>query len=174
MKHLMRVVIVVGVAVGLLSAPLPADAESGDIVFTGTMVMFALWLPGFGPPGNGTWTLGANGVGASTSGGAGAASISLSGQAHVGLGNVFGYGAFCGLFAGSDGVGTVVVPPEVSVVNFGWRQSTSDVIVAYGNTTNGSGQIVGGIVAVMTVSGGAACINGANSFTVVGTAELTY
>lgn len=181
MKRVVRTLAVVVTAAILIGAA-AAEAASGWMHFVGSMTI----SPGVGTPvlvpdRHGTWTLsnaGAlphMGVGATSEGDAGPATIDLAGTFE---GNCAVSRAY-----GEAGVMNIGGTKRVYVSNFVWIQSTSSLIVGQGSTSRWSGGPTTGFVEItMTVLapvpgiiGAGSCAAGtATQFTVIGDAVFTY
>lgn len=209
MKRITKVAAVSAAALGLVAGATPAEADfaahAGAVVFIGS----AQVNPGLSTPGlpvaispdeegrDGTWSLSNAGglpnlgLGAATTGHVGAATINATGALHVGLVNVFGPGAFCGLSGGSDGTGSIGIDgSSVNIRDVGWFQSAATVIAFTGDTTFVDGhdpnnpvtRVGGALVGVVSaippiegVVGTGACSDGtATQFTVVGAGASTF
>ena len=189
MKRIVKVAAVSAAALGLVAGATPDDSAAGAVAFIGTAgVNPGLSAPP-GPGQNGTWSL-SNvgplpnaGVGVSTTGDAGAATITANGSLHVGIVNVFGPGALCGLSGGSNGSGSITIGAStVNIDDVGWAQSAATVIAFSGDTVDGAGSVVGGLAGVVSavppipgVIGAGSCAAGtATQFTVIGAGAATF
>jgi len=195
MKRIAKVAAVATAGLGLIVGAAPAQAiacgtasqcHAGVVAFVGTATTTP--NPPFPPTQgtNGTWSLTNNtgsdtGVGVNTEGAAGIATVSVSGDLHVGIVNVFGPGPNTGLSGGSDGEGFIKIgtSPDLCVEDVGWPQSAATVIVFSGDTlvrdatvacplnTKGKGGGLAGVVSALPVPGG-------GTFTVIGVGGATY
>jgi len=186
MKRIATVAVVGAAGLGLVLGATPAQAGTslhGLVAFVGTATTTP--NPPFPPTQgtNGTWSLtnttgSDTGVGANSQGDAGIAAISVSGDLHAGIVNVFGPGPNTGLSGGSDGEGTITIAGRtVCVTDVGWPQSAATLIVFFGDTLVRNEATdtcdparAGGITGVVS----ALPVPGGGTFTVVGGAAFTY
>lgn len=184
MKRIAKVAAVGTAGLGLILGATPAHAHgTGVVAFVGSATVTpALGAPVIGTPQNGGWSLSNAGalpnigVGAATTGAAGAAVINVAGSLGAGLVAPFGNGALCGLSGGDAGVGTIEIAGDVvDVHSVGWDQSAATIIVFDGKATDGDGSegdLIGAVSAIPPVPGvigAGSCAGGtATQFTVVG------
>ena len=184
MKHIAKVAAVGAAGLGLVLGATPANAAVGAVAFVGSATVSpGLSAPVLGAPQSGSWSLsnvGALpnvGVGVTTNGDAGFATISASGSLGGGLVAPFGNGALCGLSGGSGGSGTITIDASsVSLSGVGWRQSAGTIIVFEGTTPGGP--LVGAVSAIPPIPGvvgaGSCAAGTATQFTVVGAGVAVF